>query len=211
MVENIEIDWASWKVLQAGELSSATVFYLQNDLQYVPFLVGLNGSSPATASAVYYSPINRDPSSVNQLSSGAKSYKVIQDITYTANIYGTAGDDIAIVYADDASSVGKEYVTVSGKTITVHIVDGVSTAQQVLTAVAGWQGREGMLTYSAASASLVSAVITGNSGDPQDAQASTPLENGVDAVTVISDWQNNFQGSATLVSSIANGIAAQIA
>jgi hypothetical protein len=210
-LQEIELDWTTFKATHTT-LSSATLYYLQNDLQYVPFIVE-EGTSPIVAQSIYYVNVNRDPSSVRgpyaALASGTKASVIIQDITYTANAYGSSG--ITITYINDATAAGKEYVTVAGDAITVHIVSGHSTAQQVVTAVMGWNAYSGLSQYnSAASAVLVSAVVTGNSGNSQIAVASTPLAGGVAAVTVLSDWETNYKSSATKVASFSIGVALEL-
>lgn len=216
-IQNAELDWTNWKTLQASAaFGSSTVFYLQNDLQYVPFWVQTNGS-PDLAEFVYYVNVNRDPSSVSgpyaALSSGVKASRDVESsITYTANSYGTGGNSITITYANDAVSVGKEFATVSGTAITVHIVSGSSTAQQVQAAVNGWNAYTGLSQYnSAASAELVSAVIdTGKEGTKQTTTGPLALTGGTAAVTVLADWTANFLGSATKVGSFMDGVAQQV-
>jgi hypothetical protein len=211
-LQQIEIDWNTWKTVKAT-LSGATVYYLQNDLQYVPFVIE-EGTSPIVAQSMYYVNINRDPSAVKgpaaPLASGAKDSAHIQDIVYTANVYGVSG--VTVEYVNDASAVGKEYVTVVGNAITVHIVSGSSTAQQVQAAVSSWNAYTGLASYnSAASAALVSAVIdAGKEGNPQVTQASTPLAGGAAAVTVLYDWETNYKGSATKVASFSEGVALDV-
>jgi hypothetical protein len=211
-LQEIELDWTTWKATKTI-LSSATVYYLQNDLQYVPFLVE-EGTSPIVAQSLYYVSVNRDPSSVKgpyaDLASGAKDTLHLQNIVYTANVYGTSG--VTIAYANDATAVGQEYVTISGTAITVHIVSGQSTAQQVQAAVNGWNAYTGLSQYnSSASSELVSAVIDpGMEGTPQVAVAATPLAGGAPAVTVLSDWETNFKGSATKVDSFSIGVALEL-
>jgi len=212
-LQEIELDWNTFKVVKAT-LSAATVYYLQNDLQFVPFIVE-EGTSPIQAQSIYYTNINRDPKSISgpyaALTSGAKASAVIQDITYTATAYGVGGNSITIQYVNDATAQGKEYVTVVGNAITVHIVSGVSTAFEVQTAAVNWNAYSGLPTYqSAAAAALVSAVVTGNPGNPQTTQGPTALAGGTPPVTVISDWQTNYQSSAVLTTSFSNGVGLEL-
>jgi hypothetical protein len=212
-LQEYEIDWNTFKSVHAA-MPSATLYYLQNDLQYVPFVIA-EGTSPIVGQALYYVNVNRDPSSVSgpyaALASGAKASAIIQDITYTANAYGTGGNSITVQYTNDATAVGKEFVTIAGNAITVHIVSGKSTAQQVVTAVVGWSAYSGLSKYnSAASTALVSAVVTGSSGNPQTTQGPTSLTGGVAPVTVLSDWTNNYLSGATKVASFSNGVALEI-
>jgi hypothetical protein len=212
-LQEIDVDWATFKSVHAS-LSSATLYYLQNDLQYTPFIVE-EGTSPIVAQSLYYCVVNRDPSQVNgpyaNLASGAKASAVIQDITFTANAFGTGGDSISIQYVNTAPAAGQESVTVSGNAIVVSIVSGVSTAQQVVTAVMGWSAYSGLSQYnSAASAALVSAVVTGSTGNPQTTQGPTSLSGGAAPVTVLSDWESNYKSEATLVTSFSNGVALEL-
>lgn len=204
--QNVELDWTTWKAVETK--LGGTDYYLQNDLQYVPFVVDV------TNTFVYYTNVNRDPSASGPhaaLAAGAKASAVIQDITFTANAFGTGGNSITIQYTNDATAQGQEYVTVVGNAITVHIVSGVSTAFQVLTAAVNWNAYSGLpINKSAAAAALVSAVVSGNSGHPQTTQGPTSLTGGIATETVLADWTNNYLGSATLVASFANGIGEDV-
>ena len=85
--------------------------------------------------------VNRDPKAASgpyaALTSGTLATATIQgSIVYTATVYGSSS--VTIAYVSDAPKVGEESVTVVGNAITVHIVSGSSTAQQVWAAVAAW-------------------------------------------------------------------------
>lgn len=215
-IQNLELSWADWKTLQAGVRSASTVYYLQNDLQYVPFIVQADNSQN-DPEYIFYTNVNRDPSSVAgpyaNLASGVKASRHLQDITYTAKAYGTGGNSITIAYVSDAVSVGKEYVTVVGNVITVHIVTGQSTAQQVQAAVNSWNAYTGLSSYgSSASSYLVSAVIdAGREGIAQVTVGATALLGGTAAVTVLADWENNFKSTATQIASFMDAVAQEIA
>jgi hypothetical protein len=153
-LQEIELDWATFKTTHTT-LSSATLYYLQNDLQYVPFIVE-EGTSPIVAQSIYYVNVNRDPSSVSgpnaALAAGAKASVAIQDITYTANAYGTS--DITIQYVDtSAAATGTvtvvDYTKLIGATL---VVNGI-----VLTE--GTQWHRGA-SNNAAATSLASAITT---------------------------------------------------
>jgi hypothetical protein len=210
-LQEIELDWNTFKSVKAT-LSSSTLYYLQNDLQYVPFCIS-EGSSPIQAQSLYYVNINRDPKSTSgpyaTLTSGTLASAVIQGITYTATSYGTSS--VTITYVADAPALGQESVTVAGNAITVHIHAG-TVAHQVLSAVAGWSAYSGNATFnSQASAYLASAVIVpGMDGLAQTAQGPTALTGGAAAVTVISDWTTNFMGSATKVASFSIGVGTEL-
>jgi hypothetical protein len=211
-LQDVEVDWNTFKVIRTT-LATSTLYYLQNDLQYVPFLIQ-ESTSPMVGQAIYYTSINRDPKSTSgpyaALTSGTMASAVIQGITYTATSYGASS--VTIQYTNTATAQGKEFVTVSGNAITVHIVSGSSTAQQVYAAVAGWNAYTGLSQYnSAASAYLVSAIITpGQEGVPQPTQGPTALTGGTAAVTVISDWTTNYQPGATQVASFSNGVGLEL-
>ena len=215
-LQSIEIDWTTWKILKAGSAASATTYYLQQDLQYVPFLIAPNSNTFPDGEAIYFVGVNRDPSASGPyaaLSSGIKALLHLQDITYTANDYGTGGNSITLQYVNDATAVGKEYVTVVGPAITVHIVSGQSTAQQVLTAALAWNAYSGLSSYHSAAAShLVSGVIdAGKEGIAQVTVGATPLATGTAAVTVLYDWENNYLSSGTRVACFAEGVALEVA
>lgn len=63
------------------------------------------------------------------------AFKVIQDVRYTAKNKGVAGNNISIEYVGGAVA-GSEVVTVNSEAITVQIESGVSTAEQIRSAVA---------------------------------------------------------------------------
>ena len=211
-LQEIELDWNTWKIVKTA-LSSATVYYLQNDLQFVPFVIS-EGTSPIAAQSLYYCGVNRDPKAVSgpyaALTSGTLASAHIQHVVYTATAYGASS--VTITYVNDAPAVGKESVTVAGNAITVHIVSGSSTAQQVVAAVVAWNAYTGNSQYnSAASAALVSAIIDpGFEGSAQTTQGPTALAGGTAAVTVMSDWTTNFMGSATKVSSFSIGVGLEL-
>lgn len=211
-LQEIEIDWKTFKHVKTV-LSSSTLYYLQSDLQWTPFVI-TEGTSPVQAQTLYYCCINRDPKAVSgpyaPIISGTKDSAHIQNITYTATGYGTSG--VTIAYVNDAPAVGRESVTVAGTAITVHIVSGQSTAQQVVAAVAGWSAYNGNASYqSQAAAYLVSAAIdAGSEGTPQVTQASTPLAGGTAAVTNYTDWTTNYLGTATLVPSFSVGVGLEL-
>lgn len=210
-LQEIELDWNTFKTVRAT-LPSSTLYFLQNDLQYVPFVIS-EGTTPIAAQSLYYTGVNRDPKAVSgpyaALTSGVMASAVIQGITYTATSYGTSS--VTIAYVVDAPAAGKESVTVVANALTVHIHAG-TIAQQVYAAIAGWNAYTGNATYnSQASAYLVSAVILpGMEGLAQTVQAPTGLTGGTAAVTVISDWTTNFMPGATKVASFSIGVGLEL-
>ena len=92
---------------------------------------------------------------------------VIQDLTYTADVAGVAGNSISITYTGGGTA-GAEVVTVNGNDISVQIQNGVSTSAQISTAV----------TASVPAAALVN--VSAGSGATQTTQAQTYLEDGFD-------------------------------
>ncbi len=211
-LQEIELDWNTFKSVKT-KLSASTLYYLQNDLQWVPFVI-TEGTSPIQAQTLYYTGINRDPKAVSgpyaPLTSGVLASATIQSIVYTATSYGASS--VTIQYTNTAPGVGQESVTVLGNAIVVHIVSGSSTAQQVYAAVAAWNAYNGNSQFnSQAAAYLVSAVITpGQEGTPQTTQGPTALSGGTAAVTFYTDWTTNFMGSATLVASFSNGVGLEL-
>ncbi len=104
---------------------------------------------------------------------GVKASKKIGDITFTAQTAGVAGNDITITLLTGAS-VGLEFCSLDGTDITIHMSDGVSTAQQVADALAD----------SVSCSALVSAAIdVGDESVAQDDAGETGLEDGADAIT----------------------------
>lgn len=99
----------------------------------------------------------------NGTTSGAFASKKIQDILYTAKTKGVAGNSITITYVDDGTA-GAETVDVSSSAITVHMEDGVSTATQILAAIAADTDAN----------ALVGGVI--DSGDEADVQAAISVQ-----------------------------------
>ena len=210
-LQDVEVDWNTFKVIHAT-VSAATVYYLKNDLQYVPFIVQ-ESTSPMVGQSIYYCGIGRDPKATSGpyavLTSGTKASATIQGITYTATSYGASS--VTVAYVVDAPAVGKESVTVAGNAITVHIAVG-TIAQQVYAAVAAWNAYNGNATFnSQAAAYLASAVILpGQEGLLQIVQAPTALVGGTPAVTAISDWETNYMGTATLVPSFSVGVGLEL-
>jgi hypothetical protein len=80
----------------------------------------------------------------------------VQDIDYKAVTAGTGGNSITIAYTTGGTA-GSELVTVVSNAITVQIASGVSTAQQIVTAV----------NASGAAAALVVASVFGKAANKQ--------------------------------------------
>lgn len=99
---------------------------------------------------------------------GAAALLIVQDLTYTADLRGTAGNSITIAYTAGGTA-GSEVVTVTGTAISVQIATGVSTATQVKTAV----------DASVAASALISVAVSGTGSTAQVAAAATPLAGGV--------------------------------
>lgn len=103
--------------------------------------------------------------------SGVAASLVVQDLTYTADVRGTAGNSITIQYIGDGTA-GAETVDVTVNAIVVHMdptaVTG-STATQIKTAV----------DASVPASALISVAVTGVGENVQAVAASTPLAGGV--------------------------------
>jgi streptogramin lyase len=104
---------------------------------------------------------------------GAKASIVEQDLTYTAQVLGEDGNNIVIQYLDDGTA-GSETVDVSGTTITVHEQSGVSTADQIKTAV----------DNKPEAVALVSVDVTGTGSNPQTVLPVDNLLSGRNSATV---------------------------
>jgi hypothetical protein len=101
--------------------------------------------------------------------SAVASSLVVQDLTYTADTAGEAGDLISITYTGGGTA-GSEVVSVVGNAISVQIQTGVSTATQVKAAV------DADVTASA----LISVAITGVGATAQVVAAAAFLAGGED-------------------------------
>ena len=115
------------------------------------------------------------------------AYVAIQDLTYTADDTGLAGNSITVAYTAGATA-GAEVVTVVGSAISVQIEDGVSTATEVKAAVDG----------KAEAAALVDVTITGTAGDPQDIVSATNLVYGQDAANAGDVYRVSVGGTQDL-------------
>lgn len=100
---------------------------------------------------------------------GVASSLVIQDLTIAADLPGTVGDGVTIEYVDDGTG-GAETVSQAGLAFTVHIEDGVSTAQNIADALNAFVGFTTNLNVT----------ISGTSSNVQTAQAATNLAGGQD-------------------------------
>lgn len=117
--------------------------------------------------------VTADAISVNlALDAGTASTLVVQDLTYTAQVAGEAGDDITIQYVGDGTS-GAETVDVTGTAIVVHMdptaVTG-SSADDILAAIEADGPAD----------ALVAVAVTGTGVTVQAVAAATPLAGGVD-------------------------------
>ncbi len=130
-------------------------------------IVDLNGATKFSCQAVY----DVQSPSAKTFDSGVASSLIVQDLTYTADLRGTAGDAITIAYTAGGTA-GAEVVTVVGTAISVSIsvtpVVG-STATQVKAAV----------DASVAASALISVAVSGTGATVQAAAVATHLAGGV--------------------------------
>lgn len=120
---------------------------------------------------------------------GATASVVIGPLTYTAVDAGPTGNNITVTYLDTATA-GAETVDVDGNDITVGIEAGVSTANQIKTAVNADVGAQALV------------VVTGASASAQNEVDETALTGGTtvytlttsDAYTVDSTTLKNAKG-----------------
>lgn len=106
-----------------------------------------------------------------------KATIAVQDLTYTADNGGTAGNSVSVTYVNPGVANATISVSVSGSDITVNLAtDGLgaltSTADQIKTAVDGL----------AAAAALVDVTVSGTGTTVQAAQAKTLLAGGKSAL-----------------------------
>lgn len=140
-----------------------------------------------------------------------KSTLTVDDIRYDAQTGGVDGDNITIEYVDDATA-GAESVNVTGLAVTIHIEDGVSTANQIITAVEA----------SAPAMALIEPNLVGTGTDAQSAPfGPTNLAGGADAiglagqevVTVVGNaikvkFESGVSTAAQLKTALDNSVAA---
>lgn len=111
-----------------------------------------------------------------------KAARTVQNIVYTAHTAGAAGNSITIIYTGGGTA-GSEVVSVMSTAISVQIQTGVSTANQIVTAIQG----------SGAAAALVDVATTGGGATAQVIfTPAVALTGGADA---ISNYLWNFDGS----------------
>ena len=118
------------------------------------------------------------------LPNGAPASVVIQDILYMAVTNGTGGNGINIQYIGGGVAAA-EIVTVSGQAITVQIQQSVSTADNIVFAIAA----------SAAATALVTPTVSGVDSNPQTIVAATNLTNGLNAGGFYQITDPNFLGA----------------
>lgn len=121
-----------------------------------------------------------------QYAGSLKAAKVIQDLTYTADTAGAAGNDISITYTDPGAANQSISVSVVGDAIDVSLAtDGssviTSTADEIKTAIEG----------TPAAAALVDITVSGTGTNVQTAQAETFLEGGYDATSSFTGGTND--------------------
>jgi hypothetical protein len=121
-----------------------------------------------------------------------KASKIIQSLTYAADVAGIEGNDITIEYVADGTA-GAETVDVTVNAIVVHMQSGVSTATMIKTAV----------DNKAEAAALVDVTISGAGGDFQTGPVSaTNLAGGIsqgnagDVYKVATPGSHNFGAGA---------------
>lgn len=99
---------------------------------------------------------------------GIQASLTVQDLHFVAIAAGTGNNSLQIAYVNDGTA-GSESISIAGMTVTVHMEDGVSTAQQIHDVLVGNP------TFN----SNVTCTITGTASNPQTAIAATNLAGGV--------------------------------
>lgn len=169
-----------------------------------PLNVGKMGGDSYSCQAV----VDVDTPSAKTFDSGAAAALVVQDLTYTADLFGTAGNSITIQYIGDGVA-GAETVNVVASAIVVHMdptaVTG-STATQIKAAV----------DASVAASALISVAVTGTGSNVQAVAAATPLAGGaasevdVDANTVTipsHGYSTGLKGQLTTTGTLPTGLS----
>jgi hypothetical protein len=110
---------------------------------------------------------------------------IVQDLTYSSQLFGSAGNAITIGYINGASLL----VSVVGNAISVQLNTGVSTASQVKTAIEA----------STPASALVSVDITGTGSSVQVAAAATPLAGGLDNTIPIGTKVQSITPASTVI------------
>lgn len=113
---------------------------------------------------------------------------VVQDLTYTAELFGAAGNAITIAYTGGGVA-GAEVVSVVGTAISVQIQNATSTATQIRTAVMA----------SVAAMALVSVVVSGVGANAQNTAAATALAGGLDNVIPVGTTVQSITGSSPII------------
>lgn len=185
---NIDVTTPSAPTFDSGKLA----LLVNQGITYTADARGTAGNSitvafvnPGTPSAALDVPAVVGTAIVVNLATdaGTASSKIIQDLTYTADAIGTAGNSITVVYVDPGANDQALSVGVVGTDITVNLATGpagaiTSTASEIKTAVDAF----------GAAAALVDITVSGVGGNVQTAQVQTPLENGVNpAITSTAD------------------------
>lgn len=130
---------------------------------------------------------------------GAAASIVEQDLTYTAQSLGEAGNSIVIQYLDDGTA-GAETVNVVGTTITVHEQSGVSTADQIKAAVDAFP----------AAIALVATTVTGTGSNPQTVLPDDNLVGGQNSATVTAGGATVTYGVEWAIAGDEAGAAANL-
>ena len=151
------------------------------DLTYTADDVGAAGDditltyvNPGTASAtIDVSVVGTDINVDLATDAGVAASKIIQDLTYTADAIGTAGNSITVAYLDPGGNDQALSVGVIASAITVNLATGpagaiTSTADEIKAAVDAF----------GAAAALVNVVVSGTGTDVAVAAAAVNLENG---------------------------------
>lgn len=135
-----------------------------------------NGTPVSLQGALTYGAqcvVDVDTPSAKTFDSGVAASLIVQDLTYTADLRGTAGNSITIAYTSGGTA-GAEVVTVVASAISVQIdvtaITG-SSATQVKAAV----------DASVAASALISVAVTGSGATVQAAAAATPLAGGINS------------------------------
>lgn len=150
--------------------------------QYIEFFPQDGSIIGQTFQLVYYP--NYQP-----IALGVTATATIQDITYTSQISGSAGNNISVTYVGGGTA-GNETVSTVGNAITVTIQNGLSSPAQIVATI----------NQDVVASTLVLGLVTGNASNPQIAQPQTFLAGGTNDGTIdgVNGWAHYVEVDAAL-------------
>jgi len=112
---------------------------------------------------------NEISSALDEVSTAVKASKVIGDLTFESKFAGLKGNSISVELIDGGIA-GSEEVLVVNKKVSIIMEDGVSSADEIKTA----------LDSSVAFLAIASVIVSGTGSDAQNSAVEVNLEGGLD-------------------------------